>query len=61
MAEIYNLPKTGVSGILMRAKKYKMINEVRPLLEEPGKQAKVWIAQPLYENILIKTGELKHL
>ncbi len=59
MADIYHLSKTGVLGILMRAKKYKIISEVKPLLEKLRKHAKFRIAQFLYDEILIQTGELQ--
>lgn len=58
IAEFYQLPKTGVLGILMRAKKYRMIKEVRPLLDSLMEQANFRIAENLYEDILFKTDEL---
>ncbi len=58
IAEFYHLPKTGVLGILMRAKKYRMIKEVRPLLDSLREQANFRIAENLYEDILFKTDEL---
>ncbi len=58
VADIYNLPKTGVLGILMRAKKDKIIKEIKPLLNRLREEANFWIAQNLYTDILKQTDEL---
>jgi len=57
IAEFYNLTKTGVIGILMRAKKKNLIKEIRPMLEKLKIQAHFWIKPDLYESILSVMGE----
>ena len=58
MSEIYNLPKTGVIGILMRAKNRHLIKEIKPLLDALRTEAHFWIKQHLYERVLLEMGEL---
>lgn len=58
IAEYYNLPKTGLIGILIRAKKRHLITEIRPFLDDLRTQANFWISQRLYERILSETNEL---
>ena len=58
IAEIYNLRKTGVIGILMRAKNRHLIKEVRPFLDTLRTEANFWISQTFYDSVLLKMGEL---
>ena len=52
LAEFYHLTKTGVIGILMRAKKKSLIKEIKPMLDKLRTQAHFWIKQDLYDAIL---------
>jgi predicted nucleic acid-binding protein len=57
LAEFYHLTKTGVIGILMRAKKQSLIKEIKPMLDKLTTQAYFWIKQDLYDAIL-RSSEL---
>ena len=57
LAEFYNLTKTGVIGILMKAKKRSLIKEIKPMLEKLRIHAHFWIKPDLYDAILSKMGE----
>ena len=57
LAEFYNLTKTGVLGILMRAKKRNLIKQIKPMLEKLRIQAHFWIKPDLYNAILSEMGE----
>ncbi len=57
LAEFYNLTKTGVIGILIRAKKRSLIKEIKPMLEKLRTQAHFWIKPDLYDAILTEIGE----
>ena len=57
LAEFYNLTKTGVIGILMRAKKRRIIKEIKPLLKKLTTQSHFWIKPDLYDAILSEMGE----
>jgi predicted nucleic acid-binding protein len=50
LAEFYNLTKTGVLGILMRAKKRSLIKQIKPMLEKLRIQAHFWIKPDLYDQ-----------
>lgn len=57
LAEFYNLTKTGVIGILIRAKKRSLIKEIKPMLEKLRTQAHFWIKPDLCDAILTEMGE----
>jgi predicted nucleic acid-binding protein len=57
LAEFYNLTKTGVIGILMKAKKRSLIKEIKPMLEKLRIHAHFWIKPDLYDAILSEMGE----
>ena len=57
VAEMYQLAKTGVIGILMRAKQQRHIQELRPLLERLQAEAHFWIHPRLYQKVLHDMGE----
>jgi len=57
VAELYRIPKTGVIGILTRAKQHHLIQEVKPLVDALKTQANFWIQPRLYDAILKKEGE----
>ena len=57
VAEFYDLRKTGVIGILLRAKKEGLIREIIPILEKLQTEAHFWIKSELYESIISQSGE----
>ena len=57
LAEFYNLKKTGILGILMRAKKRSLIKQIKPMLEKLRIQAHFWIKPDFYDAILSEMGE----
>lgn len=57
IAEFYRLPKVGIIGILMRAKKLGLIKEIKPILLLLRNKANFWIKQDLYQKILSEMGE----
>lgn len=58
VADLYSIPKTGVIGIVTRAKKHHLIQETKPLFEALKIQANFWIQPQLYETIMQEMGEL---
>jgi len=58
VADLYNLSKTGVIGIVTRAKRHHLIREVTPLFNALKTQANFWIQPRLYEAILKHMKEL---
>jgi predicted nucleic acid-binding protein len=58
VADLYSLPKTGVIGIVTRAKNHHLVQEVKPLFDALKIQANFWIQPFLYETILKQMGEL---
>jgi predicted nucleic acid-binding protein len=57
MADLYEIPKTGVIGIVTRAKHHHLIQEVKPLFDALKTQANFWIQPQLYETIMKEIGE----
>jgi len=57
IAELYDIPKTGVIGILIRAAAEGTIPALRPALDALRKDAGFWIAEPLYHRALQAVGE----
>lgn len=57
VADLYSLPKTGIIGIVTRAKNYHLIQEVTPLFDALKTRANFWIQPRLYETILKQMGE----
>lgn len=56
-AEQFNLRPLGLLGILVQAKKTKLIPQVKPLLEKLRHQAGFWIDDKLYRYILNTVNE----
>ncbi len=52
IAELYDITKTGVIGVLLRAKAEGMIRLLRPLLDELRERGGFWIADDLYDRAL---------
>jgi len=57
VADIYNLKKTGVLGILILAKLRNEIPLLRVEIEKLRKKANFWIKDSLIESVLQKVGE----
>lgn len=52
------VPFIGVLGVLSRAKREGLVDEVRPLLDRLRSELRFRIAQKLYEQFLQAIGEL---
>jgi hypothetical protein len=57
VAERYGLPKTGVVGVLIRAKQEGLIASLKEELEKLQSGGRFWIAKDLYEEALIAVNE----
>lgn len=57
-ADLYDLPKTGTIGLLIRAKQEGHIELLRPELDELLHQAGFWIVEELYYRALDAVGEM---
>ena len=53
----YNLKITGILGILIEAKRQKLIPLVKPILDDLINTAKFWVSPSLYNRILSLVGE----
>jgi len=58
IAERYKLPKTGIIGVLMRAKREGKIMSLRVELDKLRALGGFWIADELYEQALRAVGEM---
>lgn len=59
VAGIFGIPKTGVIGILIRAKAEGLIPSLGPELDKLRIRAGFWIARELYRKALASVGELE--
>lgn len=59
IAERYGLRKTGVVGLLIRAKREGKIASLREELDKLQNQAGFWIAERLYQQALRVVGEVE--
>ncbi len=57
IAQVHNFPFMGSIGCLLLAKKKKIINGIRPLLDDMQYKANFWISRKLYGKILTESGE----
>ena len=57
IADIYSLSKTGVIGVLIRAKQEGMIRSLRPDLDRLRQAGRFWIEEELYQRALAAVGE----
>jgi predicted nucleic acid-binding protein len=57
VAERYNLSKTGVIGLLIRARQAGQIPSLKTELDKLRNQGGFWIEQGLYERVLRAVGE----
>lgn len=53
----YNLKITGILGILIEAKRQRLIPSVKPVLDDLINIAKFWVSPSLYNRILSIVGE----
>ena len=56
-AELYGLHKTGIVGLLIRAKQEGLIRSLRVELDKLREQAGFWIEDNLYQRALVAVGE----
>lgn len=57
VAQRYNLKITGLLGVLIAAKKSKLIDELKPILDQLIQQAKFRVHANLYQQILKDVNE----
>lgn len=57
VAERYGLPKTGVVGVLIRAKQEGHVASLKEELEKLQSRGRFWIAKKLYEDALLAVSE----
>ena len=57
VAELYQLPKTGVVGLLLRAKSEGKISSLRQELDRLRTEGGFWISEELYWQVLTSIGE----
>jgi len=57
IADLYGLVKTGIVGILMRAKREGKVRSLRAELDKLRRQAGFWIDEGLYHQALRVVGE----
>jgi len=57
VADLYGIPKTGIIGLLLRAKSEKVIELLKPELDRLVYQSGFWISHDLYQRTLEAAGE----
>lgn len=57
VAELYALPKTGIIGLLIRAKREEKIESLQNELDRLRSRAGFWIEERLYWQVLRSVGE----
>jgi predicted nucleic acid-binding protein len=57
VAGVFGIPKTGIIGILLRAKAEERITSLRSELDKLRLKAGFWIAEELYLHVLAAAGE----
>ena len=57
VADLYGIPKTGIIGLLLRAKREKIIDLLKPDLDRLVIQSGFWISRSLYQQALEAAGE----
>ena len=58
VAERLGISVTGLIGVLADAKEARLIESVRPVLDELITKARFWIGPNLYREVLAKLGEM---
>jgi len=58
-ADLYGLSKTGIIGLLIRAKQEDHINSLKVELDRLLNQGGFWVEQRLYNQALNAVGEIK--
>ena len=59
MADLYGLKKTGIIGLLMRAKLEGKIENLKKILDRLRDEADFRISEELFQMALKDTGEIK--
>ena len=57
VADLYGIPKTGIIGLLLKAKREKIIDLLKPELDRLVYQSGFWINRGLYQQALEAAGE----
>ncbi|MBW2342016.1 MAG: DUF3368 domain-containing protein [Deltaproteobacteria bacterium] len=57
VADLYGIPRTGTIGLLLRAKREKIIELLKPELDRLVYQRGFWISQSFYQQALEAAGE----
>jgi len=57
VADLYGIPKTGIIGLLLKAKREKVIELLKPELDRLVYQSGFWISHDLYQRTLEAAGE----
>jgi uncharacterized protein len=57
VADLYGIPKTGIIGLLLKAKREKIIDLLKPDLDRLVNQSGFWISRGLYQQALEAAGE----
>ncbi len=57
VADLYGIPKTGIIGLLLRAKREKIIDLLKPDLDRLVYQTGFWVSHGLYQKTLEAAGE----
>jgi predicted nucleic acid-binding protein len=57
VADLYAIPKTGIIGLLLRAKRQKVIELLKPELDRLVYQSGFWISHDLFRETLKAAGE----
>jgi uncharacterized protein len=57
VADLYGIPKTGIIGLLLRAKREKIIGLLKPELDRLVYQSGFWVSHGLYQEALEAAGE----
>lgn len=57
VAAAYGLTKTGVLGVLLKAKNHGIISSLKAEMEKLQSEAHFWISPPLFEKLLRSAGE----
>ena len=57
VADLYGIPKTGIIGLLLKAKREKIIGLLKPELDRLVYQSGFWVSHGLYQQTLEAAGE----
>ena len=58
-AKTFGLRITGLLGVLVDAKRSRLIEQVKPVLDELISEARFWVSPELYREVLTTVGEIQ--